>query len=187
MLRSIAQQCVSKHVAPPSFETRFALLRMRAQQSRSRDAICIRVIVHAVRNVPQTDGRRSFCLPSNKGGGAPNGAPPVAAPDARAQPRPYASRSPFGAPPRLCAEIFRSQLGLGRASWNRRMQTGGPSPTPVQQAPCSPITRRTGRCPSRLKAEVTKPLPSGTAPAPSVASPVDVPHNERDGSIPSRL
>src|SRR5271155_3528130 len=27
--------------------------------------------------------------------------------------------------------------------------------------------------------------PAGTAPAPSVASPVDVPHNERDGSIPS--
>jgi hypothetical protein len=45
------------------------------------------------------------------------------------------------------------QLGLGRASWNRRMQTGGPSPTPVQQAPCSPITRRTGRCPNRLQAK----------------------------------
>jgi hypothetical protein len=33
------------------------------------------------------------------------------------------------------------------------MQTGFPSPTPVQQAPCSPITRRTGRCPNRLQAK----------------------------------
>jgi hypothetical protein len=76
----------------------------------------------------------SFCLrrkrglhwpPPNEGGGAPNGAPRVAAPDKQAQPRPYASRSPFGAPPRLCAGIFRSQLGLGRASWNHRVK-GGP-------------------------------------------------------------
>ena len=32
----------------------------------------------------------------------------------------------------------------GRASWNRRMQTGGPSPAPVQRAPRGPATRRTG-------------------------------------------
>ena len=31
-----------------------------------------------------------------------------------------------------------SRLGLGRASWNHRMQTGGPSPAPVQRAPRSP-------------------------------------------------
>jgi hypothetical protein len=42
-----------------------------------------------------------------------------------------------------------SRLGLGRASWNHRMQAGGPSPAPVQRAPRSPDTRRTGRCPSR--------------------------------------
>jgi hypothetical protein len=36
-----------------------------------------------------------------------------------------------------------SRLGLGRASWNRRMQTGGPSPAPVQRAPRSPA--RAGR------------------------------------------
>jgi hypothetical protein len=42
-----------------------------------------------------------------------------------------------------------SRLGSGRASWNHRMQAGGPSPAPVQRAPRSPDTRRTGRCPSR--------------------------------------
>ena len=30
------------------------------------------------------------------------------------------------------------------ASWNHRMQTGGPSPAPVQRAPRGPVTRRTG-------------------------------------------
>ena len=37
----------------------------------------------------------------------------------------------------------KSRLGLGRASWNHRMQTGGPSPAPVQRAPRSPA--RAGR------------------------------------------
>jgi hypothetical protein len=32
----------------------------------------------------------------------------------------------------------------GRASWHHRIQTGGPSPAPVQRAPRSPVTRRTG-------------------------------------------
>ena len=36
-----------------------------------------------------------------------------------------------------------TRLGLGRASWNHRMQTGGPSPAPVQRAPRSPA--RAGR------------------------------------------
>src|ERR1700734_3114725 len=47
-----------------------------------------------------------------------------------------------------------SRLGLGRASWNHRMQTGGPSPAPVQRAPRSPT--RAGRADTqtacRLKA-----------------------------------
>ncbi len=57
-----------------------------------------------------------------------------------------AAPSPFGAPPRSCAEGLTLRLGLGRASWNRRVQTGGPSPAPVQRAPRSPVKRRTGRC-----------------------------------------
>ena len=36
-----------------------------------------------------------------------------------------------------------SRLGSGRASWNHRMQAGGPSPAPVQRAPRSPT--RAGR------------------------------------------
>jgi hypothetical protein len=52
------------------------------------------------------------------------------------------ARSPFGAPPRL-PRSFRPRLGFGRASWNHRMQTGGPSPAPVQRAPRGPT--RAGR------------------------------------------
>ena len=52
------------------------------------------------------------------------------------------ARSPFGAPPRH-PRSFGPRLGSGRASWNHRMQTGGPSPAPVQRAPRSPA--RAGR------------------------------------------
>src|SRR5579862_6955786 len=38
---------------------------------------------------------------------------------------------------------FGPRLGSGRASWNHRMQTGGPSPAPVQRAPRGPA--RAGR------------------------------------------
>ncbi len=51
------------------------------------------------------------------------------------------ARSPFGAPPRH--PRFWPRLGSGRASCNHRMQTGGPSPAPVQRAPRSPA--RAGR------------------------------------------
>ena len=40
----------------------------------------------------------------------------------------------------------------GRASWNYRMQAGGPSPAPVQPAPGSPVTRRTVDAQSRPEA-----------------------------------
>ena len=67
----------------------------------------------------------------------------VAAPDAQAQPRPYARPLAFRRSSAVMRRDFLSQLGLGRASWNHRMQTGGPSPTPVQRAPRSPT--RAGR------------------------------------------
>ena len=54
----------------------------------------------------------------------------------------------------------------GRASWNHRIQTGGPSPAPVQPAPGSPVTRRTVDAQNRPD-QGYKPHP-GTAPAPSI-------------------
>jgi hypothetical protein len=51
------------------------------------------------------------------------------------------ARSPFGAPPRHSPRFY-PRLGSGRASWNHRMQTGGPSPAPVQRAPRGPAPAR---------------------------------------------
>ena len=50
----------------------------------------------------------------------------------------------------------------GRASWNHRIQTGGPSPAPVQPAPGSPITRRTVDAQNRPEPRCMAALP-GTA------------------------
>ena len=74
------------------------------------------------------------------------------------------ARSPFGAPPRH-PRFFRPRLGSGRASWNHRMQTGGPSPAPVQRAPRSPT--RAGRDDAQAARERSVwPRPTRTAPAP---------------------
>ena len=60
---------------------------------------------------------------------------------------------------------FWPRLGSGRASWNHRMQTGGPSPAPVQRAPRSPT--RAGRDDAQAARERSvSPRPTRTAPAP---------------------
>jgi hypothetical protein len=90
-----------------------------------------------------SNGREAMSLLPEEGGGAPNGAPTVAAPRCGRR-----SRGPISGTARLSALLRGhapgTRLGLGRASWNHRMQTGGPSPAPVQRAPRSPVTRRTG-------------------------------------------
>jgi hypothetical protein len=74
------------------------------------------------------------------------------------------ARSPFGAPPRH-PRSFGPRLGSGRASWNHRMQTGGPSPAPVQRAPRSPT--RAGRDDAQAARERSvSPRSTRTAPAP---------------------
>ncbi len=95
-----------------------------------------------------------------------------------------------GAPPRArLSALHRGtsprcypQLGPGRASWNHRIQTGEPSPAPVQRAPRGPITRRTGRCPGRPRAW-SRTAPAGTALAPLQGSSLETPFDERDSCI----
>ncbi len=55
----------------------------------------------------------------------------------------WSGRARLSAPHRGTRRGFYPRLGSGRASWNHRMQTGGPSPAPVQRAPRSPT--RAGR------------------------------------------
>jgi len=113
-----------------------------------RDATSIRVFCLACQeSLPRTDGRPMALLPKD-----------VFAPQrgrrsaerrtnsCRASIR-RRSRGPISGTARLSALLRGhapgTRLGLGRASWNHRMQTGGPSPAPVQRAPRSPA--RAGR------------------------------------------
>ena len=62
----------------------------------------------------------------------------------------------------------------GRASWNHRIQTGEPSPAPVQPAPGSPVTRRTVDAQNRPNAGDKPASGNRTRPIDRL-SPVDVP------------
>jgi hypothetical protein len=83
-----------------------------------------------------------------KGGGAPKGAPLVP---------PHRGSAP---------RVLSLDSVPGRASWNHRIQTGEPSPAPVQPAPGSPVTRRTVDARNRPDMQCIAASP-GTAPAPS--------------------
>jgi hypothetical protein len=120
--------------------------------------------------------------PNKKGGGAPRSAPnrsridkrcgahPLSCLPTAGGPRPpwtskmERARSPFGAPPRH-PRLFRPRLGSGRASWNHRMQTGGPSPAPVQRAPRSPARAERDDAQAARERSVW-PRSTRTAPAP---------------------
>ena len=67
----------------------------------------------------------------------------------------------------------------GRASWNHRIQTGGPSPAPVQPAPGSPVTRRTVDAQNRPDMQYIAAAP-GTAPAPPRSTLAKASFVERD-------
>jgi hypothetical protein len=106
----------------------------------------IRVFFHALRKLASNGREAMSLLPKTsllpkEGGGAPNGAPQLPRLDAQAQPRPDKGTARLSA--LLRGHAPETRLGLGRASWNHRIQTGGPSPAPVQRAPRSPA--RAGR------------------------------------------
>src|SRR5579862_8054087 len=154
--------------APPPPRVRGEVKKL----SRSRDAVCIRVILQAARKaLPRTDGRRFVCSPK-EGGGAPNGASsPVAAPGEQQGPSltaiRYADRSPFGAPTRSCAGIIHPN-----SAWAALPGITGCKREDPLRHQCSrhPAVRsRAGRddAQTACKPERRTPL-AGTAPAPSV-------------------
>jgi len=86
-----------------------------------------------------------------KGSGAPEGA---------IQPWPHRrmrqravrkARSPLGAPPRRSPRLWPLSSTPSRASWNYRVQTGGPSPAPVQRAPRRPVVMPAGTMPGAAR------------------------------------
>ena len=73
----------------------------------------------------------------------------------------------------------------GRASWNHRVQTGGPSPMPVQRAPRGPVIVPDGTMPEAARERFARP-PAGTALAPLSGSHLESALVERDGGATSR-
>jgi hypothetical protein len=123
-------------------------------------------------------GPRFSASPNKEGSGAPNGA--GTAPVTRYSRDPLRDRSPFGAPLRIDRTFVLPRPGPalpGITGYKREFCT--PSPMPVQRAPRSPDTRRTGMMPRPSATEVTSPA-AETAPAPSIGVfRIDVPHDER--------
>jgi hypothetical protein len=106
------------------------------------------------------------------------------------QPRSFLrDRSPFGVLHYADCRDFHLDPARASASWNHRMQTtmGFPptiSPVPVQPAPGSPNTCRTGMMPRPPANRSDEPPSAEPAPAPSKAVAADdVPHDEQDGPI----
>jgi hypothetical protein len=124
----------------------------------------------------------SFCLQKNKGRRSAEKAQLSrgASPRARMLPskrasgeaaRPCAGRARLAALHRGSRRSHPRLTASGRVSWNRRVQTGGPSPAPVQRAPRGPA--RAGRAvprsrPARIVSVRTRaphPLPQPGAPS----------------------
>jgi hypothetical protein len=145
-----------------------------------RDAIGIRVFLHASQiSLPRTDGRRLSLLPK-EGGGAPNGAPRWPRLVALARPRPgkraarlsalLRGHAPGLLPTRPGPRFLESPDANGRT-------LSGTSAASTSRSD----TRRTGRCPGRLQAKRDERRPQEPHPLRQSASPVDVPYDERDG------
>src|SRR5580693_715954 len=92
--------------------------------------------------------------------------PPVRASGAAARP---AGRARLSALHRGSRQAVTPDSAPGRVSWNRRVQTGGPSPAPVQRAPRGPVVMPDERGPKAARERFARPR-AGTAPAPHLRS-----------------
>src|SRR3984957_8279596 len=92
--------------------------------------------------------------------------PPVRASGAAARP---AGRARLSALHRGSRQVFNPDSAPGRVSWSRRVQTGGPSPAPVQRAPRGPVIVPDERGPKAARERFARPR-AGTAPTPYFGS-----------------
>ncbi len=120
---------------------------------RSRDALASEFLSKRYESSPRMHVGPRCLLPLNKGSGAPNGAPGDCQAQSwgctryQVQPRPLLQgRSPFGAPLRFDGSCLPPRPGPALPG-NTGSTAKRASPMPVQQAPCSPITCRTGMMP----------------------------------------
>jgi hypothetical protein len=147
---------------------------------RSRDAVRIRVFLHAIqKSLPRTDGRRFLCSLKREAERR------TAHHGCRASMR-RRGRGPIKGTARLSALLRGHAPGflptrpgprfLESPDANGRTLSGTSAASTSQSGTC-----RTGRCPSRLQAKSDELRPQEPHPLRQSASPVDVPYDERDG------
>jgi hypothetical protein len=114
------------------------------------------------------EGRRSAEKAQLSRGATPRDQmlPPARASGAAARP---AGRARLSALHRGSRQAVTPDSAPGRVSWNRRVQTGGPSPAPVQRAPRGPVVMPDERGPKAARERFARPR-AGTAPAPHLRS-----------------
>ena len=147
----------------------------------------IRVLLHALRKpfMPPLKRRRRSADRRTTGSAPPQQRKPasVCGEHHRFLPRTMRDQSGGALAFRRPTAVMRRGTDLdsapGRASWNHRIQTGGPSPAPVQPAPGSPVTRRTVDAQNRPEPRCMAALP-GTAPAPPRSTLAKASFVERD-------
>jgi hypothetical protein len=86
----------------------------------------------------------------------------------RARPRVQRNALAFRRSTAVLARFYPDSAS-GRVSWNRRVQTGGPSPAPVQRAPRGPVIVPDERGPKAARERFARPR-AGTAPTPHLRS-----------------
>ena len=129
-------------------------------------------------HAPLTKRGIQFASPENKGGGAPNGAPPVPASERDAG-AVICDRSPFGAPPRLYAEVIHPNSAWAALPGIARSKRGSPLRRQCTAGTLQSDHAPDGTMPKPLADKSDWPSSARTTPAPSI----DVPHDERDGSL----
>ena len=91
------------------------------------------------------------------------------------------ARSPSGAPLRHLPRLLPLGSAPGRASWNYRVQTGGPSPAPVQRAPRGPVIMPAGTMPEAARVRGYEPRPREPLLAPLSGSSLETPSMSKIG------
>jgi hypothetical protein len=129
---ALARRCPSRPPQDDGSPVRSLVLAMRLHPSYAKATNAL-----PPQKRREAERRKAQCL----------GAAPCEGAAARCAP----ARSPLGAPPRRSPRLLPLGSTPGRASWNYRVQTGGPSPAPVQRAPRRPVVLPAGSMPGAAR------------------------------------
>ena len=153
------------------------------ERSRSRGAFRARVILQAAREALPRTHAGPFKYERRKGSGAPNGA---SISDSRASMRRHSRGHLRPHAFRRSTAVFCRGFHTSTRPGPRFLESPDPNGRTLSGASAVSTSQTTikwwtGRCPSRLRAKSDELRPQEPHPLRQSASPVDVPHEERDG------